>query len=162
MSSENNNSTKPPVEAQVVISSPSEYAGKAVIISKENVVEVAKRRSILDIVLWMVALTALIVATLAGEYLPRYWLAANNPWVMMAMTAGLVIFALLCLYFTNQGRAFKTLLKDAGIELRRITWPDKNETTTYTWQVIVVTVIAGILIWLLDNLFNYVVGFILN
>lgn len=162
MSSENNHSTQPLTESQVGTSNTPQSSGRAVIVSKENVVEVAKRRSVLDIVLWILALTALIVATLAGEYLPRYWVNANNPWVMVSITAALVVFALLCLYFTNQGRAFKTLLKDAGIELRRITWPDKSETTTYTWQVIVVTIIAGILIWLLDNLFNYVVGFILN
>lgn len=71
-------------------------------------------------------------------------------------------FAIICVALTHQGSAFKTLLTDSGVELRRITWPSKDETTTYTWQVIVVTIIAGIFIWLLDNLFNYVVGFILN
>lgn len=132
------------------------------VIAKESVVEVATRRSGLDIVLWLIAMAALIAATLSGEYLSGYWAAASNTWVRLGVTVGLVVFALICLALTNQGRAFKVLLKDAGIELRRITWPSKQETTTYTWQVIVVSVIAGILIWLLDNLFNYLVGFILG
>ncbi|MDO4426637.1 MAG: preprotein translocase subunit SecE [Moraxella sp.] len=133
-----------------------------VVVSKESVVEVAKQRSAKDIVLWLVAVFCLISATLAPDYLTAVWAPANNTWVRLGMTVGLVIVALLCLAFTNQGGAFKTLLKDASIELRRITWPSKNETTTYTWQVIVVTIIAGIIVWLLDNFFNYVVGFILG
>ncbi len=54
------------------------------------------------------------------------------------------------------------LLKDAGIELRRVTWPGKDETIRYTWQVIVVMVIVGIFIWLIDTLFNQLFGLILN
>lgn len=132
------------------------------VIAKESVVEVAKTRSGLDIVLWLLAGVALIGATLSGEYLSGYWSPASNTWVRLGVIVGLVVFALLCLAFTHQGRAFKVLLKDAGIELRRITWPSKEETTTYTWQVIVVAIIAGILIWLLDNIFNYLVGLILG
>lgn len=134
----------------------------AVVISKQSVVEVAKQRSTKDIALWIVAIICLIAATLVPEYLGAYWAPANNTWVRIGIIVGLAIFALACLAFTHQGGAFKTLLKDAGVELRRITWPSKEETTTYTWQVIVVTVIAGILIWLLDNLFNNVVGLILG
>lgn len=134
----------------------------AVVVSQESVVEVAKKRDPKDITLWLLAVVALIAATLAPDYLSGVWAPANNTWVRIGMIVGLVVFALICLAFTNQGSAFKTLLKDAGIELRRIVWPSKEETTTYTWQVIVVTAIAGVLIWLLDNLFNKIVGFILG
>ncbi|MDO4250584.1 MAG: preprotein translocase subunit SecE [Moraxella sp.] len=133
-----------------------------IIISKESVVEVAKTRSAKDYILWIVALLCLIAATLVPEYLGAYWAPASNIWVRIAVIVGLVVVALVCIAFTHQGGAFKTLLKDAGVELRRITWPSKSETTTYTWQVIVVTIITGILVWLLDNLFNCVVGFILG
>lgn len=132
------------------------------VIAKESVVEVATRHSAKDVVLWIIALAGLIAATLLPNYLTGIWQPASNTWVKVAMTVGFVIVALICLALTHQGSAFKTLLKDAGIELRRITWPSKQETTTYTWQVLVVTVIAGILIWLLDNLFNYVIGWILG
>lgn len=133
-----------------------------IIISKESVVEVAKTRSTKDYVLWIVALLCLVVATLVPEYLVAYWAPAGNIWVRIGIITSLVVVALVCLAFTHQGGAFKTLLKDAGVELRRITWPSKSETTTYTWQVIVVTIITGILVWILDNIFNKVVGFILG
>ncbi len=136
-------------------------ANKPVVVSQESVVEVAKKRSPKDITLWLLAIIALIGTTLVGEYLGGVWAPANNTWVRIGIMVGLVVFALICLALTNQGSAFKTLLKDAGIELRRITWPSKQETTTYTWQVIVVTILAGILVWLLDTFFKYVVRFIL-
>lgn len=135
---------------------------KAVVVSEENVVDVATTRSGVDIMLWLIAILALISSTLISTYLPRYWAPATESITQLLITVGLVLLAVICLAFTHQGRAFKVLLKDAGIELRRVTWPTKNETFKYTWQVIVVMIIVGIIVWLLDNLFNYLLGFILH
>lgn len=123
-----------------------------------SAVEVAKTGSAKDILLWLLAIVALISATFANQYLPGYWQPANDVWVRIGIIAVLVVFAMLCLALTNQGRAFKTLLKDAAVELRRVTWPSKDETFQYTWQVIVVIAIVGFFIWLLDNFFNWFVG----
>lgn len=130
-------------------------------ISKESVVEVAKKRSAKDFILWLLAIVAMILATLVSQYLPRYWAYANDIWVQIGITICLVVFGFVCIAFTNQGSAFKILLKDAGIELRRITWPEKDETTRYTWQVIVVMIVFGIIIWLLDLFFNYIISFVI-
>lgn len=132
------------------------------VISEENVVEVAKTRSAKDMVLWPIAVVALISSTLISQYLPKYWAPASSTWTQLGITAALVVFAAVCLAFTHQGRAFKTLLKDAGIELRRVTWPTKDETIRYTWQVIVMMVIVGIFVWLIDNGFNYLFGLFLK
>ena len=150
------------LEQQTQVASPPKKTPEPTVVSKESVVDVAKKHSAKDILLWLIAVGCLISATLAPDYLSGHWTVASDVWVRIAITAGLVVVALVCLAFTHQGGAFKTLLKDAGVELRRITWPSKNETVTYTWQVIVVTIIVGILVWLLDNFFNYVVGFILG
>lgn len=133
----------------------------AVIISKENVVEVAKTRSVKDYILWLIAVSFLIASTLVSQYLPRYLPQANDVWVQLGITIALVVFAFVCLAFTNQGRAFKTLLKDAGIELRRVSWPSKNETVQYTWQVLLVMFIFGVIIWILDNIFTYLIGLVI-
>lgn len=135
---------------------------KAVVVSEESVVEVAKTRSVKDMFLWFIAIIALISSTLVSQYLPKYWAPASDSITQLAITAGLVVLAVVCLAFTHQGSAFKTLLKDAGIELRRVTWPSKDETFKYTWQVILVMIIVGIFIWLVDNLFNYLFGLFLH
>ncbi|MFA9486117.1 preprotein translocase subunit SecE [Moraxella haemolytica] len=149
-------------QAETVASNSSGQQKKPIIISKENVVEVAKKRSGTDYILWLLAIVVLIGATLAPEYLPRYWVYANDIWIQLGITVVLVVFAIVCLALTHQGRAFKTLLKDAGIELRRVTWPSKDETIRYTWQTVLAIIIFGLVIWLLDNVFNKIVGFILN
>lgn len=123
-----------------------------------SAVEVAKTSSTKDIVLWLLAIIVLIGATLVNQYLPGYWQPANDVWIRISIIVALFVFALVCLALTHQGRAFKTLLKDASVELRRVTWPSKDETFQYTWQVIVVIAIVGFIVWLLDNFFNWFVG----
>lgn len=164
--SDNKNNTNNDLEQKLAVTKATAESmlnkKKAVVVSEENVVDVATTRSGVDVVLWFVAIIALISSTLVSTYLPRYWAPATSTVNQLLITGGLIILAVICLAFTHQGRAFKVLLKDAGIELRRVTWPTKNETVKYTWQVIVVMIIAGIIVWLLDNLFNYLLGFILH
>lgn len=126
--------------------------------NKQSAVEVAKTRSPKDMALWALAFVALIGATLVNYKLPGIWQPANDLWVRIGLTAALVIFAMICLALTNQGRSFKILLKDASIELRRVTWPTKSETIQYTWQSLLVIGIVAVIVWLLDNLFNWLVG----
>lgn len=127
-------------------------------IADTSAVEVAKTSSAKDIILWLLAFSALIAATLVNQYLPGYWQPANDVWVRIGLIVGLVIVALICLALTHQGRAFKILLKDAATELRRVTWPSKHETVTNTWQVILVISIVGFIVWILDNIANWFVG----
>lgn len=131
---------------------------KHVSVGNTSAVEVAKTGSIKDLMLWLLAAVLLIGATLVNQYLPGYWQPANDIWVRIGIIVALIVGAVVCLALTHQGHAFKILLKDAGVELRRVTWPSKDETFQYTWQVIVVIAIVGFFIWLLDNFFNWFVG----
>ena len=42
-------------------------------------------------------------------------------------------------------------LKDARNEFRKITWPDKDEVTSFTGVVLVTVVIISIFLWLIDS-----------
>jgi len=126
--------------------------------NQTTAVEVAKTGSVKDVVLWLLAAVILVGATLVNQYLPGYWQPANDVWMRIGIIVALVIIALVCLALTHHSRAFIILLKDAAVELRRVTWPGKDETFQYTWQTIVMIAIVGFLVWLLDNFFNWFVG----
>lgn len=131
--------------------------GGAAIPQRINPAEVVKSGSWLDLVFWLLALALLVSATMINQYLPAYWVPANNVWVRVAAIAGAIVVALGLLYATHQGKAFVRLLKDARVELRRVTWPTKQETMTTTWQVLVVVLIMSLVLWAFDTLFGWLV-----
>lgn len=136
--------------------------GGAAIPQDINPAEVVKNGSMLDIVFWVLALALLIGATLINQYLPAYWAPANNVWIRIGAIALSIVVALGLLYATHQGKAFATLLKDARLELRRVTWPTKPETISTTWQVLAVVVIMSLILWGFDNLFGWLIQSIIG
>ena len=44
------------------------------------------------------------------------------------------------------------------IELKKVTWPTKQETTQTTLGVIFVVIVVGILLWLFDMLLCWAIG----
>ena len=59
---------------------------------------------------------------------------------------------------TNFGKTIYTYVADSKIELKKVTWPTKQETTQTALGVIVIVVIIGILLWLLDMLLAWAIG----
>ena len=126
---------------------PRDALSDAPIPQRNNAVEVVGSGSPLDVVLWLIAIALLIGSALVNQHLPAYWAPANDIWVRVGVILACVVIALGLLYATHQGRGFVRLLQDARIELRRVTWPTKQETLTTSWQVLLVVVVASILLW---------------
>jgi preprotein translocase subunit SecE len=125
-------------------------------------VDLVKSHSALDPVLWLVALALLVGATLIPQYLPAYWAPAANTWTRLGVIAGVVVLALVLIGVSSQGRGLVTLLKDAQVELRRITWPTKADTLHTTWIVLVVVIVMGLILWLMDLFFGWAIQFIIG
>ena len=135
---------------------------EAPIPQRNNPAEVVHSGSPLDIVLWVIALILLVGAAMAGQYLPAYWAPANNVGVRVAVILACIVVALGLLYATHQGKGFVRLLKDARIELRRVTWPTKQETVTTSWHVLAVVVIASLVLWSFDYILGWLMKFIIG
>ncbi len=135
---------------------------EAPIPQRNNSAEVVRSGSPLDVVLWVVAVALLICTTLVNQYLPAYWAPANNIWVRIGAILACIVVALGLLYATHQGKGFIRLLKDARVELRRVTWPTKQETVTTSWQVVLVVVIASIVLWCFDYALGWLVKLIIG
>ncbi|MBF7691364.1 MULTISPECIES: preprotein translocase subunit SecE [Acinetobacter] len=124
---------------------------------KNTAAEVVRSGSPMDIILWVLAIILLIGASLVNQYLPAYWAPASNIWVQIGAILACIIVALGLLYATHQGKGFVRLLKDARLELRRVTWPTKQETVTTSWQVVLVIIVAAIVLWCFDYALGWLV-----
>ena len=88
----------------------------------------------------------LVIAGIAGFYL----LGAQSAWIRwLAVAAGLVLGAAV-VAVSKYGTALKQFMADSRVELRKIVWPNRNETLMTTLVVIVFLFIAGIFFWGLD------------
>ena len=135
---------------------------EAAIPQRNNPVEVVKSGSPIDVILWVIALILLVGAMMVSQYLPAYWAPANDVWVRVGVILACIVVALGLLYATHQGKGFVRLLKDSRIELRRVTWPTKQETVTTSWQVLAVVVVASILLWCFDYILGWLMKFIIG
>ena len=53
-------------------------------------------------------------------------------------------------------------LKDVKAELKKVTWPSKNEVTSTTVVVIAATIFFGFYLFFMDLIFSWVIGQIKN
>ena len=101
-----------------------------------------------------VKLGAAIVVVAAG--IAGYYVLSNGAawqrWI--AVVAGLAIAALL-LAFSRYGSDFREFMASARVELRKIVWPNRQETGMTTLIVFVFVAIAGFFFWGLDLLLSW-------
>ena len=69
-----------------------------------------------------------------------------------------VIFSAFIAYQSDFGKLVYSYVTDSRVELKKVTWPTKQETTQTTLGVIFVVIIVGILLWLFDMLLGWAIG----
>lgn len=55
------------------------------------------------------------------------------------------------------GKAAWVFVKDSRVELRKVVWPGRKETTQGTLLVLVMVVLIGLFLWLLDTFLGWAV-----
>ena len=63
---------------------------------------------------------------------------------------------------TVKGRAFVDLCLEARIEIRKVVWPSREETTQTTIVVLIVIFIVALILWLLDWGLNGIVSSVIG
>lgn len=109
----------------------------------------------MESVKWLVA-TALLAGAVVGNHMfadQSVLLRAIG--VVVAIAAGLAIASQ-----TFKGRTFLAFAKEARIEVRKVIWPTRQETTHTTLIVMVATVIMALILWGLDGILFRAVGFL--
>ena len=94
----------------------------------------------------LVIAIVLVVAGVAGFYL----LANQSAWLRWAaVVAGLALGAVV-IAFSQYGNDLREFVKAAQVELRKIVWPNRQETGMTTLVVLGFVLIAGLFFWGLD------------
>jgi preprotein translocase subunit SecE len=98
-----------------------------------------------------------LILLLAGIVMFYYFIDVRLFYRVLALLSVLIISSLI-LYQTSFGKTVYGYVIDSKIELKKVSWPTKQETTQTALGVVVIVVIIGILLWLLDMLLSWSIG----
>jgi len=113
----------------------------------------AEKTSPKDLALWMLALLILI-----GGILGFYQF--QDEAITLVRVIGLLVavgLAVTVAAQTVRGRELLYFFREADVERRKVVWPNRQETLQTTLMVIVVTIIVGIMLFLFDTVFGWII-----
>ncbi|MGG2400146.1 preprotein translocase subunit SecE [Pseudomonas sp. SH1-B] len=110
-----------------------------------------------DLVKWLVV-AALVVVGVVGN---QYFSAEPVLYRVLGLVA-LGAAAAFLAFQTARGQAFAVLLKEARVEIRKVVWPTRQETTQTTLIVVAVVLVMALLLWGLDSLLGWLVSLIVG
>ncbi len=114
----------------------------------------SNNRSI-DAMKWFLAIAIIVVGLVANYYV----LNIATPIRIIAW----IIIAALALYVasrTNKGKYAVKFASEARMEMRKVVWPNRQETTQTTIVVLIIVVISGLFLWLVDVGFITLIGWL--
>ncbi len=114
-------------------------------------------QSVLDWFKWMVV-TVLVAGGVYGNWYFQDQSILNRSLVLlgMAVVAGFVGLQ------TERGKAIWVLMREARVEIRRVVWPTRQETTQTTFVVVLLVLIFSMILWGLDSLLSWVVSSVIG
>jgi preprotein translocase subunit SecE len=109
----------------------------------------------LDHLKWVVS-AVLLVAAVVGNY---YYSAVSMPirvaaWLVILAAAGFVASR------TQSGKWVVEFFRDSRLEMRKVVWPTREETTQSTMVVAVMVVVLSILLWGMDSVLVWLIGWL--
>jgi len=79
--------------------------------------------------------------------------------IMMGASAAIGIGLFIGLY---KSVLAKTFMSETVAEISKVTWPTKDETLKATIAVLIAVTIAGVILWMVDNTWVYLIGLIIS
>jgi preprotein translocase subunit SecE len=119
--------------------------------------KIESEASRLDWVKWAAVAAIIGAAIYANSYFSAESLLLRTIGLLVAAGASGWIAAQ-----TVKGRAFVNLCLEARIEIRKVVWPSRQETTQTTIVVLIVVFIVALILWLLDWGLNGIVSSIIG
>ena len=98
-----------------------------------------------------------IIVLISGMILFYYFSDVRLFYRVLAMISVVLLSGFIG-YQSDFGKLVYSYISDSKVEIKKVTWPTKQETTQTTLGVIVVVIIVGILLWLFDMLLGWAIG----
>ncbi len=98
-----------------------------------------------------------LILLLGGIVMFYYFIDVRLFYRVLGLFFVLIVSSLI-LYQTSFGKTVYGYIIDSKVELKKVSWPTKQETTQTALGVIVIVVIIGILLWLFDMLLSWSIG----
>ncbi|WP_189613807.1 preprotein translocase subunit SecE [Saccharospirillum salsuginis] len=115
--------------------------------------QVESQNTVLDWFKWILVML-LLAAAIGGNY---YYGSES----LLIRTLGVVALSLVAVGIaltTAKGRYVNRLRKEAWVEVRKVVWPTRQETTQTTLIVIGVVLLVALILWGIDSLLGLVVS----
>ncbi|RKQ95915.1 protein translocase subunit secE/sec61 gamma [Kushneria sinocarnis] len=94
---------------------------------------------------------------------------AGNAWfadqALLYRVIGVVVLGLMAAAValtTGRGKALAELARNSKREIQRVVWPTRQETVQTTAIVLAAVLIVGLILWLIDMLFGWLVSSIIG
>lgn len=99
---------------------------------------------------------AFAIATIVGAvWLVRTYFSLNAEWVWaMVVLVWVLLWGWLTFWMVNSPKMAEFLIMTES-EMRKVTWPSRREVVNSTKVIILLTVLLGVLLWLVDMGFVY-------
>ena len=116
-----------------------------------NVQTETSESGVLDIIKLLIAAGLLV----GGLYAYYYYIETSQPLRVLMVLGGLA-FGIGVAMTSVQGRRLSAFVQGARIEIRKVVWPTKQETTQTAIAVFIFTLIMALFFWALDSILLYV------
>lgn len=108
--------------------------------------------------LWAVAVLLIAAAAVINAYFASHFALIVRVLLMVVLVVGAVVLAAL----TNQGQKALGFMKESRLELRKIVWPTRQETTQTTLIVVAMCLVVALALWGIDSLIVALITFLTN
>jgi len=106
---------------------------------------------VLDIIKLLIAAGLLM----GGLYAYYYYIETSQPLRVLMVLGGLA-FGIGVAMTSVQGRRLNAFIQGSRIEIRKVVWPTKQETTQTAIAVFIFTLIMALFFWALDSILLYI------
>lgn len=114
-----------------------------------------KEKNKLDVFLWTSTIILVVLGIVADRYYSDIVLSLRlTGWIILSC---IIVFLLLK---TEKGKQFWRFAKEAKMEMRKVVWPTRQETTRTTLLVAGLVLIAALLMWGIDSILLVFIGWL--